>query len=227
MRADRFVRPMPTRAPLSTPRLFRRRRALGALGALAYAVALPAVAQRALSPTPAQTEGPFYPRTQPIERDADLTRIAGRAERARGTPLYLQGRVLATDGRALSGALMELWQCDAGGHYHHVGDPGPLDEAFQGYGTAITADDGRYAFVTIRPVPYPGRPPHLHFTLRHPRAAPLTTQLYVAGDDTSGDSVLSASARGTLARLTVALRPAPDREIGALEGSFDFVLAAR
>ena len=99
--------------------------------------------------------------------------------------------------------------------------------AFQGYGTATTDDEGRYAFVTIRPVAYPGRPPHLHFTLRHSRAASLTTQLYVAGDDTSADSVLSASARGTLARLTVALGPAPDREIGALEGSFDFVLAAR
>jgi protocatechuate 3,4-dioxygenase beta subunit len=91
-----------------------RRRALFVLAASAL---LPAAAARARPaapiPTPSQPEGPFYPTTFPADRDSDLTRIAGRAARARGTPLYLSGRVLARSGAPVGGAAVELWQCDA------------------------------------------------------------------------------------------------------------------
>jgi protocatechuate 3,4-dioxygenase beta subunit len=205
-----------------------RRRVAAALGALAFGAALPrAGAQRALVPTPSQTEGPFYPRSLPADRDADLTRVAGRSGRARGVPLYLSGRVLSHDGDPLAGAAIELWQCDATGRYHHVGDPGPLDDDFQGYGATTADAQGRFAFVTIRPVAYPGRPPHLHFKLKHPSTPELTTQLYVAGDDARGDSVLSFSPRGTRERLSIALANAPEREPGALAATYDFVLASR
>jgi protocatechuate 3,4-dioxygenase beta subunit len=214
------MRRTPTRRPST-----KRRSLLAAIAIASFGRAPASPARPALAPTPSQTEGPFYPRTPPAERDADLTRIAGRAERARGTPLHLSGRVLAGDGRPLAGAQLELWQCDSTGRYHHVGDRGPKDDNFQGYGVATTDADGRYAFVTIRPVPYPGRPPHMHFKVRHPAAAPLTTQLYVAGDDTAGDGVLSGSPRGTRERLSVELSAAGEREPNALAASFDFVLA--
>jgi protocatechuate 3,4-dioxygenase beta subunit len=209
------------------PHSRQRRRLMLSLAALACAAPHGVYAQAALMATPAQAEGPFYPRTLPAERDGDLTRIAGHAERAKGTPLYLSGRVLARDGQPLAGAQIELWQCDALGIYHHVGESGPLDENFQGYGVVTTDADGRYAFITIRPVAYPGRPPHMHFKVRHSSARPLTTQLYVAGDNTDGDFVLGSSARGTLERLSVTLASASDREPGALAGSFDFVLNGR
>jgi hypothetical protein len=61
----------------------------------------------------------------------------------------------------------------------------------------------------------------------HPDAKPLTTQLYVSGDDTSRDGVLASSPAGTRERLSVALSPAPTREPAALAGAFDFVLASR
>jgi protocatechuate 3,4-dioxygenase beta subunit len=211
-----------------SPPSFARRRALATAAlAIGFAATRGVRAQTMLMPTPSQTEGPFYPRTLPDDRDADLTRVAGHGGRARGTPFYLDGRVLARDGGTLAGAQLELWQCDVTGRYHYVGDPGPLDDDFQGYGVATTDADGRYAFVTIRPVAYPGRPPHLHFRIRHPSAPVLTTQLYVAGDDTSGDMVLGESPRGTRERLTVALAAAPEREPNALAGSFDFVLNTR
>lgn len=178
-----------------------------------------------LPPTPAQAEGPFYPKTLPADRDADLTQIAGRPGAARGTRLYLSGRVLGRDGRPVAGASVELWQCDSYGRYHHAGDDGlPRDDDFQGYGTATTDADGRYAFKTIRPVPYGGRPPHLHVKLRASGAAGLTTQLYVAGDSVTGDAVLGRSPRGTLERLTLKPAPAAGRESGALGATFDFVL---
>jgi protocatechuate 3,4-dioxygenase, beta subunit len=181
--------------------------------------------QPSLVPTPSQTEGPFYPKTLPADRDADLTQVAGRPVKALGTVLYFSGRVLARDGRILPGTIVELWQCDNYGRYHHAGDDGvPRDDNFQGYGVATTDAEGRYAFKTIRPVPYTGRPPHMHIRLRHANAPPLTTQLYIAGDVVGADGVLMASPRGTLAKLTMALAPAPGREAGALAGSYEFVL---
>jgi protocatechuate 3,4-dioxygenase beta subunit len=133
--------------------------------------------------------------------------------------------VLARDGRPLAGAAVELWQCDFHGRYHHAGDDGsPRDDNFQGSGIGTTDGEGRYAFKTIRPVPYTGRPPHLHVRVRPPAGATLTTQIYIAGDAVAGDPVLGASPSGTRAALTMALAPAPAREPDALGGTFDFVL---
>ncbi len=102
--------------------------------------------------------------------------------------------MLGTDGRPRRGATVELWQCDAFGRYHHAGDEGkPRDDAFQGYGVAVTDAEGRYAFKTIRPVAYSGRVPHLHLKVRTADGATLTTQAYVKGDPTNGDPVLSGS----------------------------------
>jgi protocatechuate 3,4-dioxygenase beta subunit len=178
-----------------------------------------------LIPTPGQTEGPFYPKNLPAERDADLTQVAGRPAKASGTPLYFGGRALTREGRPIAGATIELWQCDAHGRYHHVGyDVTPRDDNFQGYGVVTTDREGRYAFKTIRPVPYTGRPPHLHIKVRPENGASLTTQIYIAGDTVEGDSVLGSSPGGTLALLSMALAPASGREAGALAGTFDFVL---
>ena len=214
---------------LPVPGFVPRRRMLAALPALAAMALLPIVRSGAqvpsLTPTPGQVEGPFYPKTFPADRDSDLTQIVGRSARALGTPLYLSGRVQSRDGRPLANVTVELWQCDVYGRYHHAGDDGqPRDENFQGYGVATTDTEGRYAFKTIRPVAYGGRPPHLHVKLRAPGTGALTTQLYVAGDSVEGDVVLGSSPKGTLARLAIALTPDPKHEGGALAATFDFVL---
>ncbi len=201
---------------------FRNLRLLAAVALLASSTVAAHAAP--LATTPSQTEGPFYPRATPPERDNDLTQVAGRAP-AQGTRLYLSGRVLTVDGAPLSGAIVELWQCDALGRYHYVGDDGdPRDDGFQGYGATTTDAEGRYAFKTIRPVAYSGRIPHMHFKIRAPNGAVLTTQLYVKGDATDGDPVLAASPAGTLAKLTVSPAPVAGKELGALSGNFDFVL---
>jgi protocatechuate 3,4-dioxygenase beta subunit len=203
-----------------------RRRACGALVATAFLpFAQPRAQAAELAPTPSQTEGPFYPKTIPVDHDADLTQVAGRPAKASGTPLYFGGRALRQDGTPIPGATIELWQCDVHGRYHHVGDTGePRDDNFQGYGVATTDDDGRYAFKTIRPVPYTGRPPHLHVRVSPRNGAPLTTQIYIAGDRVAGDPVLGSSPSGTLSLLSMSLASAAGREAGALAGTFDFVL---
>lgn len=203
-----------------------RRRVCGALVATAlFPLARTGAEAAVLAPTPSQTEGPFYPKTIPVDRDADLTQVAGRAARARGTTLYFGGRALTLEGRPIAGATIELWQCDVHGRYHHVGyDSAPRDDDFQGYGVVTTDSEGRYAFKTIRPVAYAGRPPHLHVRVRPDNAPALTTQIYIAGDAVAGDPVLGSSPKGTLALLSMPLAPASGREAGALAGTFDFVL---
>jgi protocatechuate 3,4-dioxygenase beta subunit len=195
--------------------------------ALAAAVALPRLARAAdyLAPTPPQTEGPFYPKSIPADHDSDLTQVTGYGTAAQGTPLYLSGRVLARDGTPLAGTTVELWQCDAFGRYHHVGDNGrPRDDGFQGYGVAVTDGEGRYAFKTIRPVAYSGRMPHLHVKVRTANGAALTTQIYVKGDATANDPLIASSPGGTFERLSIVLTPVAGRESGALAGIFDIVL---
>jgi protocatechuate 3,4-dioxygenase beta subunit len=203
-----------------------RRRALLALTAAALLPVTPPFAQAAaLVPTPSQTEGPFYPKTLPADRDADLTQVAGHTAKASGTPLYFTGSVLTREGRPAADATIELWQADVHGRYHHAGDEGrPRDDNFQGYGVVTTGADGRYAFKTIRPVPYSGRTPHLHVRVRPQGGAPLTTQIYIAGDSADGDFVLANSPPGVREQLTMTLTPASGREPGALAGNFDFVM---
>ena len=222
---------MPTKFPFDAANLAGhyvsgRRRACRALIATALLpLALPDAHGAMLVPTPSQTEGPFYPKTIPAEHDADLTQVAGRAVKARGTPLYFGGRALTRYGRPVPGATIELWQCDVHGRYHHVGYGGePRDDNFQGYGVTVTDDDGHYAFKTIRPVPYTGRPPHLHVRVRPENGAALTTQIYIAGDAVDGDPVLRAAPKGALTLLSMSIAPAAGREAGSLAGIFDFVL---
>lgn len=198
-------------------------------GAAAAVVLRPFVAWAAvLRPTPAQTTGPFYPRELPLDRDNDLVTVAGAPERAKGELTHVFGRVLDTEGRAVAGARIEIWQCNAFGRYHHPNDrrDAPLDPGFQGFGEAVTTGEGAYRFRTIRPVTYPGRTPHIHFAVTAPRGARLVTQMYVEGAPGNERDPLLNSIRDAEARrsVIVALKPAPEIEGGAIAGTFDIVL---
>lgn len=161
-----------------------------ALAATAASIALPSllapVRLRAqgsgrLTPTPAQTEGPFYPVELPADRDADLL-AQGARRYGRGQPTWLGGTLVDVDGRALRGGVVEIWQCDVDGHYHHPGDGGRADPDFQGFGRMTVGADGRFRFRTIRPAPYSGRTPHVHVKVLLGGRERLTTQLYVRGE---------------------------------------------
>lgn len=131
--------------------------------------------------TPAQAEGPYYPLSLPADHDADLLR-SGNLAYARGEPAWLEGQVTDLDGLPLKSAVVEIWQCDADGHYHHPADRGRADPAFQGFGRVSVDSEGRYRFRTLRPAPYAGRTPHIHVKVRLGQRSLLTTQLYVRGD---------------------------------------------
>lgn len=166
--------------------LSRRRITLLTAGVAAASLALPGWAQRARV-LPPMTDGPFYPPRRwrgDADWDADLTRT-GALGPARGEHLALQLQVADTTGRAIDGAEVGIWQCDALAAYRHPGvraEPGNHDPGFQGFGAARSAADGAVRLRTIRPVPYPGRTPHIHVKLRHASFGELTSQLFLAGD---------------------------------------------
>jgi protocatechuate 3,4-dioxygenase, beta subunit len=206
---------------------FTRRAALaGGVAGLAWAALPAALHAAALVPTPAQSEGPFYPVELPPETDWDLLRMAGAARPALGAVTYVEGAILDRSGRPVPQARVEIWQCDAHGRYHHPGDGhGPLDEGFQGFGRVVTGADGAYRFRTIRPVAYPGRTPHIHFAVLAPGTRRFITQMYVEGEPGNARDFLLNSVRDEVARrrLVVPLRPSGE-EPGALQGRFEIVL---
>lgn len=206
-----------------------RRAFLGGAGTALALVAAPLPAAAAYQRTPRQSTGPFYPATLPLDRDNDLVKVQGRTALASGVITHIAGRVIDERGHTINAARVEIWQCNAFGRYHHPRDTrnAPLDENFQGYGRSTTGDDGAYRFRTIRPVPYPGRTPHIHFAIGAPGVEPLVTQMYVAGEpDNARDfllnSISDAHARAT---LIVDLVPVPGAA-DELMGRFDIVLAA-
>lgn len=181
-----------------------RRTLLAATGGALLASPALVLAERLL--TPAQTVGPFYPDRLPLDRDNDLVRVEGVAEEARGIRVELHGLVLGSVGQPLAGALVEIWQVDAAGIYLHSrgGDRARRDPGFQGYGRFTTGADGRYRFRTIRPVPYPGRTPHIHVAVSLPGLPRFATQCYIRDEPQNRrDGLLNAIRDPRLRELLV------------------------
>ncbi len=200
--------------------------AAGVVGATA--AVLPGAAWAELVATPRQSTGPFYPVTLPLDSDNDLVTVAGRPDPAAGQVAHVFGRVLDPDGRPVAGAQVEIWQCDAAGFYHHPGDRGGrADPNFQGFGRTAVDDEGAYRFRTIRPVPYPGRTPHIHYAVKGPGFETLVTQMYVAGEPLNEKDFLFNRIRDPdqRANVLVTFEAAPEVEAGALAGRFDLVIA--
>jgi protocatechuate 3,4-dioxygenase, beta subunit len=155
-----------------------------------------AKAQRAISSTtkrlatPQDTEGPFYPKQWVGEIDHDLLSFNGK-QYANGIPLALAGRVYSVDGEPVTGATVEIWQCDEIGEYRHPSGSGeaPARRGFQGFGKAISSSDGSYLFRTLKPVPYQGRPAHVHFRVVAAGHRELTTQMYFSGESQESNSL--------------------------------------
>jgi protocatechuate 3,4-dioxygenase beta subunit len=109
-----------------------------------------------------------------------------------GQRITLEGRVIDEDGRPLRNTLVEFWQANAAGRYHHGEDQhdAPLDPNFLGVGHTYTDDEGRWRFMTIRPGAYPWRntdnawrAAHIHYSVFGPGfASRLITQMYFPGD---------------------------------------------
>lgn len=198
--------------------LSRRQFAQSALASAGLFVASPALAQERqplLGTTAESPMGPFYPLHPLAENDADLTRLAGHANRARGTVIELTGRVRDLRGNPIAGAQLDLWQANAAGRYMHELDPAtaPLDPDFQSYARLTTGRDGAYRIVTIKPGGYDSpighRTPHLHFDLRG-RTHRSIAQMYFPEEAEGNARDTLYRALGDEAGTSLAMRDAAD-----------------
>jgi protocatechuate 3,4-dioxygenase beta subunit len=181
-----------------------------------------------LARTPRLTEGPFYPRQLPLDTDNDLIIINKSVTPAVGEITHLTGRVLGMNGDPVREVVVEIWQVDNRGVYLHSADSGrrQRDTNFQGFGRATTNKNGEYRFRTIKPVPYPGRTPHIHFKVKRGDRELLTTQLFVYGHPQNRTDGVLRGVRDPIDRELVMIdfRPMRESRIGELSARFDIVL---
>jgi protocatechuate 3,4-dioxygenase beta subunit len=123
---------------------------------------------------------------------------------------------------------VEIWQCDASGAYLHTGtsNANKRDKNFQGFGRFITGSSGEYLFRTIKPVPYPGRTPHIHYKVKRSGKELLTTQCYIKSHPGNEKDGIWKSMRDEKARaaVTVDFLPLKGARAGELAAKFDIVL---
>lgn len=205
-----------------------RRNFIGGVAAGLVAYHVPGVFAEELIRTPKQTEGPFYPDKLPLDTDNDLLIINDTIDAAVGEVTYLSGRILDANGSPVRNAIVEIWQVDHHGAYLHSGSNNrdKRDSHFQGFGRFLTGRTGEYLFRTIKPVPYPGRTPHIHVAVKVPKQEKFTTQCYVKGHPGNEKDGILKGVRDEKARasLIVDFAPVKGSKIGELAAQFDIVL---
>lgn len=205
---------------MQKPNFSRRKLFQWGAGALGTLAASPSLAQVCGVATGNQVLGPFFPNpgtpedpihedpdpTTPIylANDCDLTFVKGRSGVAEGQVVYIKGKVLDENCKAIPHATIIIWQASASGRYNHKGDAANPDFAhpitgeivqrrhdpfFQYWGRAITDENGDYQFKTIVPGFYPAdlengwyRPPHIHFMVAATGYPQFVTQMYFKGE---------------------------------------------
>ncbi|HSI14151.1 MAG TPA: hypothetical protein VK961_19035 [Chthoniobacter sp.] len=169
---------------ITSKTLESRRRFLRQLAAGGAFYSLSGLFAEALTLTPRQTQGPFYPLAKniPLDKDNDLVLVDDHLTPAKGIITFVSGRVLDSKGEPIRNALVELWHTDAGGEYvFSTSAPRnpKADPNFAGFGQFLTGSDGGYKFRTVKAGLYRGRTRHYHFGVTIPgQKARFTTQLY-------------------------------------------------
>ena len=187
--------------------------------------------------TLSEITGPVYGHSDVKVEEADLT--IHHASEPLGERIIVKGRVLDEGGRPVPNTLVEIWQCNAAGRYHHAVDQhdAPLDPNFTGAGQIVTNAEGGYRFLTIKPGAYPWRnspnawrPAHIHLAVFGPAfVTRLNTQMYFPGDpllayDPIFQSTADAAARE---RLIAQYDPELSEPEWALGYRWDMVLRGR
>jgi protocatechuate 3,4-dioxygenase beta subunit len=207
---------------------YSRRRFLHCLTVGAAAFVVPGAFAEELTLTPRQTEGPFYPDRLPLDTDNDLLIVNDTITPAVGQITHLSGRLLDARGEPIKNGVVEIWQVDSHGAYLHSGSSNrsSRDANFQGFGRFLTSSSGEYYFRAIKPVPYPGRTPHIHFAIKVKGLEKFTTQCYVKGEPQNERDGVLRGIQDPKARdsVIVEFAPVPGSRVGELAARFDIVL---
>ncbi|CCV09850.1 intradiol ring-cleavage dioxygenase [Mesorhizobium sp. STM 4661] len=125
--------------------------------------------------TPEVTEGPFY--FDPKLDRADIT------EGKKGIALNVRLQIVDAACRPLAGARVDIWHCDAQGHYSGYpgqGDGQDVDTSGQSFlrGWQKSDENGIVSFATVYPGWYRGRTTHIHFKVFPDDKSVMTGQLF-------------------------------------------------
>lgn len=142
--------------------------------------------------TPSSVLGPFH-----IEGAPELPNGGDLWKGQVGEPLVVSGRIVDAEGAAAKGTVLALWQNSGNGLYAQQ-DP---DQSPTNYHARLkVADDGTFAFSTVRPLSYTvpddgpagdmlralgrhaWRPAHLHVIIQAPGRPPLITEFFPDDD---------------------------------------------
>ena len=189
--------------------------------------------------TLSEVTGPLFSDVKLEPGEDDLTRNANTGKEAMGERIIVVGTVMDEDERPIPNTLIEIWQANAAGRYHHAVDQhnAPLDPNFTGAGRCVTNEKGEYRYLTIKPGPYPWlnhpnawRPAHIHLSLFGPSfATRLVTQFFFPGDPLLPmDPILnSVPTKGGRQRLMSSYAHEISEPEFALGYRFDIVLRGR
>lgn len=180
------------------------------------------------SGTPSSVLGPFYIEGAPeLPNGGDLWR--GQV----GEPLVVSGRVVDGKGAPVKGTVLAIWQNAGNGLYAQQ----DAAQSPTNYHTRLAvADDGTFAFTTVRPVSYKvpddgpagdmlrvlgrdaWRPAHLHMIIQAPGHRPLITEFFPEDDaHLDGDAVFGVRAGLVLPFSKVSDRTALPANLAARE----------
>ncbi len=119
--------------------------------------------------TPPVPEGPFY-------KNEHLNRI-DIAGGKNGMPIEYVFRVEDKSCKPIHGAIVDIWQCDAEGHYSDFKEENTVNQTWlRGY--QATNRDGECKFRSIFPGWYEGRVTHIHAKVRIENKDVLTTNFF-------------------------------------------------
>jgi hydroxyquinol 1,2-dioxygenase len=166
--------------------------------------------------------GPFYVPGSPLREYG-----ANIAQREGGVPAWVHGRVLDVATMApIAGAELDVWQ-NGDNRLYAVQDPGAPEHHLRG--RFHTRDDGSYAFLAVRPVPYPipddgpvgamlratgrhpWRPAHIHMVVRAAEYATLVTHIFDQGSEYLDSDAVFAVKPSLLRRFDQRSSDDPDR----------------
>jgi protocatechuate 3,4-dioxygenase, beta subunit len=175
--------------------------------------------------------------------EATLAQTAPGGAYAMGQLMWVEGRVLDEDGRAIPNATMEIWQANSAGRYVHEMDnntAAPVDPHFHGTGRLRTGPQGEFRIETIKPGAYPvlpsgwwWRPPHIHFSLFGLSTRQrYVTQIFFPGEPLNETDLLLNGVRDEEARQRLIFEPltphmAKPGEPSLMGYKLDFVLRGK
>jgi catechol 1,2-dioxygenase len=178
--------------------------------------------------------GPFYRENPPVlpKGASTILKHFDNEETA-----YFEGHIHDTTGAPLANVTMDVWQDAPNGIYENL-DPDQPEYNLRG--RFETDENGHYAFIAVRPVPYPipdnetagellrymghhpMRPGHMHFIISKGGYRPLVSQIFDAESKHLDDDSVFAVKESLIGKFEKA-----DPSLGTdLHLKFDFILRA-